>query len=449
MKKVYFIFILLVAGLGQSCKKLVEVGTPKTQLTTDKVFANDQTAIAVVYNIYASFNTLIYGNLGPAFGTYSDELSTTSPNLTDMEYHHGWVSTGNGINLNLWQSFYSVIYGCNGVLENLDRSVGISDPIKKQLRGELLFLRSFTYFFLVNIYGEVPLLLTTDVRKTATAGRASVESIYSRIFADLEEAKSALTDAYPGTERVRVNRQVVRALLARVYLFRERWENAETEASAVIASGFYHLNEDLRKVFQANSSETILEFWTREGFTTVGPLWIPSTGAVPTYPLTPTLLQSFEPNDSRRQLWIDSMLQSNECFYYPAKYRNTGTVYGIEKEYLIVLRLSEQYLIRAEARAHLNKVDEGKNDLNRVRQRADLPDSDAAETSSLLLDIEKERRKELFCEWGHRFFDLKRTGKADQLLSQIKPAWKTASILLPIPQYERLNNPNLSQNPGY
>lgn len=113
-----------------------------------------------------------------------------------------------------------------------------------------------------------------------------------------------------------------------------------------------------------------------------------------------------------------------------------------------LLRLDEQYLIRAEARAQQNKVKEALNDLNLIRKRAGLLELNLIDKNSLLSAIEHERRVELFCEWGHRFFDLKRNGHLDYL-SGVKPNWKKTSEVLPIPQYELLNNSNLIQNPGY
>jgi hypothetical protein len=113
------------------------------------------------------------------------------------------------------------------------------------------------------------------------------------------------------------------------------------------------------------------------------------------------------------------------------------------------LRLSEQYLIRAEARAQQNKLSEAAADLNLIRNRATLPNVTAATQSDLLTAIHNERRFEFFAESGHSFFDLKRTRTIDTVMLQAKSLWRTGSALFPIPQSEILLNPNLSQNPGY
>ena len=125
-------------------------------------------------------------------------------------------------------------------------------------------------------------------------------------------------------------------------------------------------------------------------------------------------------------------------------------------EYIMVLRLGEQYLVRAEARAQLNKINEAKSDLNAIRTRAGLPNTTAMDQSSLLAAILDERRHELFCEWGHRWFDLKRRGQVDAVMSVITPLksngaiqWRSYQQYYPITQGELDKAPNLTQTPGY
>ena len=117
------------------------------------------------------------------------------------------------------------------------------------------------------------------------------------------------------------------------------------------------------------------------------------------------------------------------------------------------MRLAEQYLIRAEARAEQDKLIVSMEDVNKIRQRSNLSainilDSDLDQDEVITIILE-ERRKELFTEWGHRWFDLKRRRKADPILSSKKPHWEDTDVLYPIPEDELLKNPNLIQNPGY
>ena len=115
-----------------------------------------------------------------------------------------------------------------------------------------------------------------------------------------------------------------------------------------------------------------------------------------------------------------------------------------------MLRLSEQYLIRAEARARQGDLIGAKDDLNVIRNAAGLGNTTVATDVAIIDAVLRERRVELFTEYGHRFFDLKRYGKVDSILSVVKPGWDATDILLPLPETELLVNPNLlPQNPGY
>ncbi len=145
--------------------------------------------------------------------------------------------------------------------------------------------------------------------------------------------------------------------------------------------------------------------------------------------------------------WIENGIYGP--FDYPVKYKSID---GSFSEYSIVLRLGEQYLIRAEARIRQNKLtgaDSGESDINIIRFRAGLNPVIVTSQSDLLLAVEKERNHELFTEWGHRWFDLKRYKHADDILSNIKEDWNITDTLYPIPASQIINDPNIQQNQGY
>jgi hypothetical protein len=254
-------------------------------------------------------------------------------------------------------------------------------------------------------------------------------------------------------ERTRPNKYAAIALLARVYLYLKDWAQAENQASTVINnSGTYNLVNDLNNVFLKNSSEAILQFGISSSpFAT----WEQRTIVQYSYSLTDTLLNSFETSDQRKSAWINvnSTTFPGMTFSYPYKYKRTNGNSGNISEYYMVMRLAEQYLIRAEARAQLNRItgsNSAETDLNIIRNRAGLPNTTAVTEVQMLDAIMRERRVELFAEWGHRWFDLIRSGSADAILAPIKGAsWQTADQLYPIPASDILNNPNLSQNPNY
>ncbi len=122
-------------------------------------------------------------------------------------------------------------------------------------------------------------------------------------------------------------------------------------------------------------------------------------------------------------------------------------------EYPMVLRLAEQFLIRAEARMHLANISGAKNDLNVLRTRAGLGETLANDESSLAAAILEERRNELFTEWGNRWFDLKRIKLINSIMATVTlqkgGVWEDPDQLYPIPTDELKKMPYMSQNPGY
>ncbi|WP_256005689.1 RagB/SusD family nutrient uptake outer membrane protein [Pedobacter deserti] len=170
--------------------------------------------------------------------------------------------------------------------------------------------------------------------------------------------------------------------------------------------------------------------------------------------LNEELIGSFETEDQRKDKWVGKIVTAGQTYYYSNKYPieidDVPTRY-----YSTIFRLSEQFLIRAEARAKLDKLNGSRADLNDVRARADLDALSPNDRDALLDAIAHERRVELFTEFGHRWFDLKRTQLLDETMSAITPkkggVWNNYKSLLPIPAKSILNNPNLKgqQNPGY
>jgi hypothetical protein len=247
--------------------------------------------------------------------------------------------------------------------------------------------------------------------------------------------------------------------LARVDLYLKNWSDAEAQASSIISNTTnFNLNPDLNQVFFANNPEAILQWklnTTHSPYnaTSEGNFIIPNSNTIyPEVYIRNELLNAFEVGDLRKAAWTDSTTYAGTVYYYPYKYK-IGPAQRIPNgpatEYYMVLRLAEQYLIRAEARAYQNNIDGGAADVNLLRTRASLPNISVSTQSDLLAAIAHERRIELFAEWGNRWFDLKRNGFADSVLAPIKPLWQSYQQLYPIPAAERQLNPNLSQNPGY
>jgi hypothetical protein len=175
-----------------------------------------------------------------------------------------------------------------------------------------------------------------------------------------------------------------------------------------------------------------------------------SAGTIPPFPVSLWLVNAFEANDLRMQDWLGTVTVNAVKLYYPYKYKNKLTTSPTTEDYML-LRLGEQYLIRAEASAELNNGAAALADVNLVRTRAGLAASTADPTSqtAVLNAIMHERQVELFTEWGSRWYDLKRTGLAGTVLPAEKSSWTASAALYPVPLLQLQDDVNLNQNPGY
>ncbi|HEY8661299.1 MAG TPA: RagB/SusD family nutrient uptake outer membrane protein, partial [Hanamia sp.] len=451
--------ILSFAGLALailliSCKKFVQVGPPPTQAELSKIFSSDQTAnsatIGLYYQMAANNLTFFNGAITVYTGLSGDEIVNVNANSGYDAFKINSIQSDNStINSKFWNNAYTYIYQANAVLEGLNNSTTLTQSVKQQLEGEMLFTRALNYFYLVNLFNDVPLEKSTDYNVNSVMPRTASKKVYEQIIADLIVAKNLLNSSLPTSTNTRPNKWAATALLARVYLYQKDWANAEEQASEVINSEAYNLEPNLNNVFISTSQETIFQLMRPTSNTSEGSAFIPaSTSAKPVFAVTNYLLNEFETGDNRKTSWLRSNTVNGQSYYYPYKYkvRSSTTV----SEYYIVIRLAELYLIRAEAKAEQNNITGAQADINIIRNRAGLLNTAASTVSDLLTAVANERQVELFAEWGHRWLDLKRMGTADEILSIRKgPAWHASDTLYPIPFTQIQRNPFLTQNSGY
>ncbi len=471
MKKISYRYNKIMTGLflivlsGASCKRLIEIpGNPPTQITEAQQFADSVTTMTAIAGIYSyppngvsgfTFNDgylTLYGALS------SDELSTGGAlNTDDLAFYDNNLTAFNSTLNSVWANPYKGVYPVNAALMNITASNTLSASFRKQLTGELKVVRALYYFYLTNLFGGVPLVTSTDYKATALIPRTSIDSIYNQVLADLTDAQQALPAGYPSAGRVRPNLYTVDAFLSKVYLFRQEWQKSYDAASAVIGSGQYHLEPDLNKVFLDGSQEAIWQLPANNpsgnSVTTDARHFIPnSSGVVPYYLLTPTLLNAFESGDSRLLQWTAQVVVNtgggDQTLNYPYKYKN-ATPNAPTVEDFMIFRLGEILLNRAEAAAHLGNTTAALADLNAVRARAGLTASAASSQDDVLNAIMHERQAELFCEWGSRWLDLKRTGTVNTVLGMEKPGWKATDALYPVPNPQIEVDNLLTQNLGY
>jgi hypothetical protein len=483
MKRLYKTIIIsgLLACLISTqtgCKKLVDPSAPTEKIGIEDVYTNDKTAASVLTRLLAEMSWVSEGANGypMILALSADELKVGAwiDATTEKTYFNALKSDPT----QWWSKWYNHIYTANDAIEQLTISTGVSEPVKPLLLGEARFVRAFSYFYLVNTYGGVPLVLTTDYRQTMGLGRTEAAAIYSQIIGDLIAAKELLSKDYLGSnmlatttgDRVRPVKATAAALLARVYLYMGEYAKAEAEASEVIANATYGLI-DLNLVFRKNSKETIWQLpvmqpgvQTLDGMTYILRKTSPADPQGPTYSqpylASNFLLNAFETGDLRKTKWIGD----SAGYKFINKYKEWDASKPVI-EATMMMRLGEQYLIRAEARINQEKIVDGIADLNVLRQRArganpgDLPAlSTALSKADALLAVEHERQVELFTEWGHRWFDLKRTKRLDAIMTVATPVknnnttqWESFRNLFAIPAGEILNSPGLEgqQNQGY
>jgi len=472
--------LVLVASLA-ACKKFVVVPPPTSQLATATVFSDNATATASELSIYTQMSGESV-NMAVSCGLVGDELTNYASDAYSLSYYTNALQTQNPPSI--WSSAYKYIYQANAIIEGLQNNSIISPAVAKQLMSESKFVRAFWYFYLVNLYGDVPLTLTTDYKVNNSLARAPQVQVYQQIVADLKDAAANLNGNYVDasdttvtTERVRPTKAAAIALLARVYLYEKDYDNADTEATDVINNGLYSLCPNLSgtgSVFQKNSSEAILQLQTplpSSVGTQDGLYFILTTAPNPfgalgnqSTTISLQLQASFELGDKRKTNWIGGYPTDVPQYYFPYKYQTgylptSATDLSAVPEYTMVLRLAEQYLIRAESRLLKESPDipGAVSDLNVIRNRAGLANySGPADQASLMSAIMHERQVELFTEWGHRWMDLKRTGQLDAIMGGLNGVthakggnWISTDQLFPIPYQEILNDNKLVQNPGY
>lgn len=453
-RTVYLISILGTLMVNFSgCSDLLEVGLPRNQLVSENVFADSASTVSALNNIYHTLGNGLHDNFVKHISLYSDEYAFSGPDNNAAEFYQSRLSAGNTWNLNIWANLFFIVYSCNNLIEQVKQSEDLSISAKDQFIGEAKFLRAFAYFHLLNLYENVPLLLQTEVTGNRQAHQAHQSAITDQVLSDLTDARDRLSIGYPSAGKVRANRFATTSLLSRVYLYSGNWGSAEALANEVINSGSYSLSVSIDEVFIAGNDEAILQLWTQYGYVTDAFSFIPwSPGTVPQYPVINALYESLENGDLRLG-WIGSNSvitgDATTTYHYPYKYRNMAANTA-RPEYVMLFRLAEQYLIRAEARANMGNVTGAVADINAIRVRAGLIELSPDLTLEACLDaIRQERSVELFGEWGHRFFDLKRTGRLDEVIGAYKSTWEITASTLPIPQSEINYNPNLIQNNGY
>lgn len=459
MKKlIYVVFCALSVISMIGCEKFIHTDLMGGDLSDKEVFRDSLNAEAAVIGVYLSVNSggvnsLLGGGMTIMTALAGDELFPTSSNLAYREFYDNGIDPSNSINEGMWVQAYKQIYLANACLEGLETVTYISKDKRQELIGEVLQIRAANYFYLSQLYGNVPLVLSTDYRENIKLANESVENIYTQIIQDLQLSLKYLKNVEHDV--LRANYFSALGLLAKVYLLTGRYDEAGSAADEIINSGLFLLEANVGDVFAAESKET---FWswvandqslpsmqTFEGLT----LQPSSATIIPAFSISESLANLFEEGDKRFTEWVGSNTVNGQVYLFPNKYQVHRPFAGSRSENYVIFRLAEQYLIRAESRVRNDDMQGGLSDLNIIRTRAGLERINLTDQESLLGHVLIERRRELFCEWGNRWLDLKRMGLIQKEMNVVKELWNEYAILFPIPKNELDRNTYLIQNPGY
>ncbi|MDX9905664.1 MAG: RagB/SusD family nutrient uptake outer membrane protein [Bacteroidales bacterium] len=489
MKKIIIILTTVFAVVSfTACNKFLDLEPKSNNIwvndTGDSILyqtANEvETALAGVYGDFRNeYFELDYFIVGDA---QSDDAYAGADNPWMFEVDDYNLNALNGLVSRDWRYLYGTIGLANLVINNvmLCPDPALTQERRNEILGEASFIRAYIYFRAVQTWGEVPLQLKEVTTVSAEVlpeiypllfpDRAPVDSVYTRIISDLEVA---LANVKPTAEhKGYATTGAVNAVLAKVYATMEPpdYNKVVQYCDAVINGGYSLLPnfEDLWNNSAENTAESIFEI-NYEG-TATNANWgvnmflrlfgesdwkkfnVPSNDLVKAYDDEGDVIRKnstiiFSDEGFPDNYWP----QDNYPFIW--KWRING---NNSPQNYIFLRLADIILLKAEALNELGDVNGAAELVNQIRSRVDLPNTTAAGQDEMRLAIEKERRLELAFE-GHRWFDLKRTGRAIEVINNAvdqngqKLGYNLTEnrLLWPIPQGELDLNTSLVQNPGY
>lgn len=488
MKKYILISAALLALISfNSCEKFLELEPQSesiavTNTNADSIFFKSASEVeAALAGVYADFKNeyyqLDYFVNGDA---QSDDAYAGGDNPANFQIDDYKLDATNTNVSRDWAYLYSTIGKANTVINN---TLQVNDPAltsgrKAEIIGEASFIRAFMYFQLVQLWGDVPLQLTEvktisadnldEIYPIIFPARSPQAEIYRQILADLQTALANVRVTAP--HKGFVTKGAVNAMLAKVYATQapQDWNKVKEYCDAVIAGG-YSLLPDYEQLWnnqQENSAEAIFEInynggisdgnWGTKIFR--GLDWkkfnLPSND----------LVKAFDAEgDTKRKnasiVFLDVSGKWSDIHWpqtqYPFinKYRNFNE--GSNQNYIFI-RLADILLLKAEALNELGDQPGAAALVNQIRNRVSLANTTASSQADLRLAIEKERRLELAFE-GHRWYDLKRTGRAIPVMNvavgpndvNLGYNLTEARLVWPIPQAELDKNSKLTQNDGY
>jgi len=478
MKKKLLALLVLTATLT-SCQDFLNL-KPEYQISDQSFYQNQndfETALVGVYStmrgLYNTSNILYMTELT----TDNTEIQWSSPAADEMQMDQNAVTPTNNYVRSVWSTCLYTISQSTNILNRID-AVNFDQATKDRIKGEAQFLRAFNYFYLVRLFGNVPIANQTFTSPAQVAAAdltlKSSEEVYQLILSDLTSAETLLPTAL-NTNRTRASQMTAKTLLGKVYLTRKNYDLAATKLKEVIDSKQYSLVADYKALStngNTNLVETILEVDYLSGQSlgnNYSALFTPAITSMAIFPnnlqgagrIVPTLdmVNAYETSDARKAISVNdsvTLIGGKKSYSryglkfvdFKATDLNDGAVT------FTILRYADVLLMYAEVLNEQGKTADALPYLNQIRQRAKLTALSGLSQADMRLAVERERRVEFLYE-GHRWFDLVRTGRAQTVLNahyasqKLNFSLQDFEQLFPIPQAEIDLNPALKQNPGY
>lgn len=454
-----------------------------------KTAGDAEAALTAVYSAFADVYTTAAHEIADlsadqvypraVVGRNTLTLFTYDPNFSALKsFDRGYESP-----LQVWQAAYSGIEKANWVLERVP-DAEMDEIRKSQIIGEAYCLRAFFHWTVTKNFGDV----IVKTKASTSIGEAVVDKspkadVYKQIYLDLDEAINRLPSYSSTTAKGRVSKEVAMTIYAKAALYNEDWATALQKAKDVINSGKYALMPDIRDVFNVTKEELARQenIWSFEGESAtpnracqIPSLYGPKNSDGPAYGKASfgsafayqAFFNSFDPIDERRLLLDTTYVsltgatvrQKDVTPITPKgvlvkKFMDPNSNGGSYAINLPIFRLSDVYLIAAEAEARVNGATVTAYDyINTVRNRANLPNLAPGLDGTTFIDaVLQERSWELFAE-ADRWYDLTRTDKFLTVIpAAVNDVYPVRTLLpkhkyFPIPQDELNANPNLEQN---
>jgi hypothetical protein len=464
--------VTLICVMACSCKKSFLDLSPVSNANANnfyKTVADFDVAVnaayATLYTIYAPEEAASYTEIMSDNATLYAVAGAQADKWAIRDYTE---TASNTLVYQYWQDYYKALFTINTILEKIDVA-GLDAAYTSRVKGEMMFLRGMYYYNLVQLFGGVP-LVTKPVSADEAYGitRATETQTYAQIVTDLKFAVDNLPlgNAVPAVGRA--SKGAAETLLGKVYLSQGNKTAAAAVLMDVYSSNVYSLLPQYASLWGANvknTKESVFEIQYIGGSASnpYSPYWTAyapvTNGVITKYggginQVTDDLYNEYETGDPRREASINLGYNDAKGNFVPIKFQKkwedrTATSSGTQElsnNNFMILRYADVLLLLTEATD--NPVY-----MNLVRTRAGLPaygsaGYPAARYSTLALALEHERRVELALEF-HRFFDLKRTGRALTVLSAKGKAISQNRLVYPIPQYVITQNSAIAQNPGY